>query len=55
MNADYDNYVKDMESMPAPSNEEIDEMLNEMWRQDMDRMEEDWEFQQELKTAINLH
>jgi hypothetical protein len=49
MNNEYAAYVEDMEKMPAPTNEEIDEMLNDMWRQEMDRLEEDWEMDQEYK------
>lgn len=49
MNNDYAAYVEDMKNMPAPTNEEIDQMLEDMWRQQADRLEEEWEFEQEHK------
>ena len=43
------NYVKDMDSMPAMTNEEVEEMLDEMWQEQSDRLERDWEMKQELR------
>ena len=43
------NYVKDMDSMPAMTNEEVEEMLEEMWQEQSDRLERDWEMKQELR------
>ena len=43
------NYVKDMDSMPAMTNEEVEEMLEEMWMEQSDRLERDWEMKQELR------
>lgn len=43
------NYVKDMDSMPAMTNEEVEEMLEEMWLEQSDRLERDWEMKQELR------
>lgn len=43
------NYVKDMDSMPAMTNEEVEQMLEEMWMEQSDRLERDWEMKQELR------
>ena len=43
------NYVTDMDSMPAMTNEEVEEMLEEMWQEQSDRLERDWEMKQELR------
>ena len=43
------NYVKDIDSMPAMTNEEVEEMLEEMWQEQSDRLERDWEMKQELR------
>ena len=43
------NYVKDMDSMPAMTNEEVEQMLEEMWQEQSDRLERDWEMKQELR------
>jgi hypothetical protein len=43
------NYVKDMDSMPAMTNEQVEQMLEEMWLEQSDRLERDWEMKQELR------
>lgn len=43
------NYIKDMDSMPAMTNEEVERMLEEMWQEQSDRLERDWEMKQELR------
>ena len=43
------NYVKDMDGMPAMTNEEVEQMLEEMWQEQSDRLERDWEMKQELR------
>lgn len=43
------NYVKDMDSMPAMTNEQVEQMLEEMWQEQSDRLERDWEMKQELR------
>jgi hypothetical protein len=49
MQNDYASYVEDMNNMPAPTNDEIDQMLEDMWREQCDRLEREWELEVEYK------